>query len=104
MIFPSYVFIELDDDLTSIDYYIIKKTPNVISILDMDDVPISLNEDEASYIRMLSNGGKAIPILNIEDIEDGVFGDVCDYDARQKRCKVRFDFLGKPKELTLSVN
>ncbi len=102
VLFTSYIFVEFDYDITEVDYYTINKVPDVINILGMDGQLISLSDDEVSYIKMLSYGGKIIPILTLEEVRD-MFGDNYTYDARQKRCKVTFDFMGKVKTLMLST-
>lgn len=112
IIMTGYVFVEIE--LTAENYYSVKAIPGIIRFLGAER-PEALKENEETYIRWLSNDGKALLPSDIQIQEDnkvvvisgalkGHEGRIISIDKRQKRATVGIELMGQWKEIVLSVN
>ena len=98
VIIPGYVFVETAAPLTDETYYAVRKTNRVTGWLGADG-PESLCESDAEFVRFISNGGEALPILKATSpmIKKCIIAGV---DKRQRRITLIFQLFGKVHKIT----
>ncbi len=112
-IFNGYIFLECK--LTDKNYLKLKGTPYVISILKVagSNKSAKLKEKDVKFIKWLANDGVPLEPLEVEFndgnaiIKDTLFNgynfEIAEYSKRQKKIKVKMDFLGEDKIITFSI-
>ncbi len=112
-IFKSYIFLECIID--EISYEKIKNTQYVIKVLKIagSNKLATLKEKEVKFIKWLHNDGVPIEPIKVKFVKNKMI--ICDpkfndykieiikYSKRQKRVKVKINFLEEDKIITFSI-
>ncbi len=93
VLFESYVFVELDGELSSNDYYDIIDIHDVINILGVGKEYVYLDEHEVEHIKMLYGDGNPFPVLNKHELGkvEELGAEIVECNLRQKRCTLSFN-------------
>ena len=113
LLFPSYVFVELD--YTADIFHCINRIPNVIRFLGMEfGAPSFLSQEDNEWITLLSGNDAPIGISEVEfdsygkpRIVSGILLEIENHimkiDRRQRRATIEIDLLGEKKRITLGI-
>ncbi len=107
-LFPGYVFVRLD--ITPENYYLLKRTDDVISILKYGDQPAPLSYLEAEWITLLNGGGKPLQASEIDASGKVISGILTKFETRivkidrhAKRATVALSLCGEEKKVKLGI-
>ena len=113
LIFTGYIFLEMDSELKSQDYYKIKNTDGVINFIGGGN-PQTVSEIEKQYINWLWNEGRPIEPSKIYVTPEGqklimsgplkkYSGSYAEICVRQKRARVFVPICGRQYRDTLPI-
>lgn len=111
ILFPGYVL--LNGDVSTSEYYKIRSTPGLIRVLQDGSGLLEIHESEIQIINKLVQDGDVIgtsgillegeKIIVMDGPLKGLDGLIEHLDRRKGRAKVRFNFIGEPRLVDLSI-
>jgi transcription termination/antitermination protein NusG len=109
--FPGYVFMNTEMDLTK--YYILKKIPNIIRILNSGEYYTRIPQEEMTCILHLLVGGDVVDLSKIYLVNskvmvksgplEGMEGLITAVDRRKMRAKIVVPFMGLTREIDVGI-
>lgn len=109
--FPGYVLVNLEMDFRV--YYILKKIPDLIRILNSGDYYSRIDPEEMVGIHRLLGDGDVIDYSKVYFMNskivvksgplEGMEGLIKTVDQRKLRAKIEVQFMGQPKEIDVGI-
>ena len=109
--FPGYVLVNIDMDFRV--YYILKKIPNLVRILNSGDYYSRIDPEEMVGIHRLLGDGDVIDYSKVYFMNskvvvksgplEGMEGLIKKVDQRKLRAKIEVRFMGEPKEIDVGI-
>jgi len=110
-LFPGYVLINIDMDLEK--YYIIKKIPCLLRILNSGEYYTRIAPEEMNYIFRLMGSRDVIDLSKVYFVNSkivvksgplrGMEGLIKAVNKRKRRVKIVIQFMGSPKEFDVGI-